>query len=517
MFDFKGIGGLMNIMTSTINECSIKPVGDKGTQIKESLSHNDNCMQNWIWYRGDPKELQQWYIRHDPTRFWGKTTGQSTDVKRIHSRLASAMVDAMAYVVLSDMRDITFETDEETELWKVIAKENNFNNLTDESLKTTLVFGDGAFKINYEEMLTDKPIIEFYRADRVEFVRHRGRIQEVIFKTKYKHNGHTYVLHERYGYGYILNTLYLTGTEVSMNSVPALAGVNDYYFAGAVGANGVVKKKGSYMLAVPFIIYSSSKYEGRGESIFDKRTSLLDALDHALSQWMECVEAGMPKTGVSEDMLKHDPNTGSPIIPDGLERYFLLQRGRNGDGLGSNGLGIETVQFDIPWQSYDETQSSFIDSILMGFISPATLGIDISKVDSGESMREKQTMTMHTRSYIVEAMSEVVKQLATVAMQSYYDSRKMNVTVSEPSVDFGDYASPTPDAMADTLTKCVYGGFMSKKTAIKEYHGDSKSDEWVDEEYRLIMEESNASMAGVGFPDFGGDVNYGTDAEDLAE
>jgi hypothetical protein len=299
----------------------------------------------------------------------------------------------------------------------------------------------------------------------------------------------------------------LNGEECVLSDCSYTAGINDYYFGGGDGQHGVVNSKGDYKLAIPFILYASAKYAGRGESIFDERESLFASLDGDLSMWQESVDAGAPKTGVSKSLLKHDPNTGNPIIPDGLTRYFLLEEVRSGDGNGGK-LGIEQIQFDIPWQSYYETHASFLDSILMGFMSPATLGIDVGKVDSGESVREKQTMTMHTRSYIVEAMSEVVKELAKTAVQSYYDYWKLNQMATEPSVDFGDYASPTSDAKADTITKCKQGGFMSIRTAVKEYHGDSKSDEWIDEEVARIKEDMNIGFADIEEPSFGGDVDY---------
>ncbi len=52
------------------------------------------------------------------------------------------------------------------------------------------------------------PILEWYPGERIEIIRQRGRLREVIFKTSYEAKGKQYVLNERYGYGYIINELY---------------------------------------------------------------------------------------------------------------------------------------------------------------------------------------------------------------------------------------------------------------------------------------------------------------------
>lgn len=515
-YGFKGIGKAVKIM-SPINKHEFKPANDKSITIREALSHSDNVMKNEVWLRSDTWELQQLYQRlsADGKRknFWGETTGQSKDVKRVSSGLATKMVKIMSYVVLNDLRDLEFPNEADTEIWKQIAKENRLNNLLDYALTKVLALGDGAFKATFETALTDKPIIEFYPANMVEYVRHRGRVQEVVFSTNYEHNGNTYTLKEHYGYGYITNKLYKGNSECVLSDIPQTRGIKDFYFAGGEGKNGNVTKTGEYMLALPFMIYTSHKYEGRGESIFDERESMLAAHDEAFSLWVEGLEAGAPKTGISKSLLKYDPNTGTPIIPEGLTRYFVLEGiGRNGDG-NSNGLGIEQIQFEIPWQSYYETHKALLESILTGYMSPATLGYFLSAVNSGESVREKEKMTLYTRAYIVEVMSEVLKELAMMTVQAYYDYHGINSIVSEPDVDFGDYASPTFNDVVATVATAKSCGQMSTRTGLVQMYGDSKTEEWYDEEEARIKEEQSYGMMDA-LPDFGGDVDYTEDEEE---
>ena len=109
----------------------------------------------------------------------------------------------------------------------------------------------------------------------VEFVYQRDRIREIVFKTPYKEKGKTYVLNERYGYGYVMNELYLDNKLVDIKTIKATENLTDITFDDTV------------ILAVPLMIYESSKYEGRGGSIFDgKLDSLIRWTRPGHSGWM---------------------------------------------------------------------------------------------------------------------------------------------------------------------------------------------------------------------------------------
>lgn len=111
--------------------------------------------------------------------------------------------------------------------------------------------------------------------ERVEIVRNRDRVKEVVFKTPYKAGHQQYVLYEHYGYGYIYNELYKGDTSVPLNAIDATKGIKDTKFDETV------------ILAVPLQVYESTKYEGRGGSIFDgKLTALTPLTKPGPSGWM---------------------------------------------------------------------------------------------------------------------------------------------------------------------------------------------------------------------------------------
>lgn len=144
-----------------------------------------------------------------------------------------------------------FESPAQEQLWKEMEKENRFRKKIESALKETLYIGDGAFKAVIDTELSDYPIVEWYPGDKVEFVYQRDRIREIVFKTPYHEKGRTYVLNERYGYGHIINELYQGNKLVDIKTIKATENLKDVIFDDSV------------ILAEPFMIYESAKYEGR--------------------------------------------------------------------------------------------------------------------------------------------------------------------------------------------------------------------------------------------------------------
>ena len=129
----------------------------------------------------------------------------------------------------------------------------------------------------------------------------RGRIQEVVFITEYTQNETVYVLKEHYGYGYIKYKLYreTDNVEIPLDTIPILSNLEDMGF------------DNSLIMAHPIKYGKSPKWEGRGQSIFDKKTDDFDALDEAWSQWMDALRKGRSKEWIPESLLPRNPDTGA--------------------------------------------------------------------------------------------------------------------------------------------------------------------------------------------------------------
>lgn len=500
------LGGLKKMIKGwlDINEAPTTIVN-----IDEKLNFDTNCIKNEIWMRGDPVELEQFYkqVFNQEAMFWSSVP--YIKIRKIHIGIPSLMVKVLAAIVVRDMNGIELSSRQLE--WDDIEKENKFKKILKKSINKALYLGDGAFKISFDTSITDKPIIEFYGADKVDIVYNRGRFKECVFKTQYTYDKHKYLLYETYGYGYIKNKLVKLPEEkeVKLDTIPQTKNLVDLKFGGyEEDKDGNIVSKGSFCMAVPFMIYESSKWENRGRSIFDGKEGSFDALDETFSQWMDALRSSRPTKYIPKNLLPRDPETGYVLNPNDFDNRFIANEADMSENAKNE---IKVTQPTIPSENYLESFITALDACLQGIISPSTLGIDVKKLDNAEAQREKEKTTLYTRNDIIEALQECLPVLVNTVLKAKDTFEKG--TISEDiivSVQFGEYANPSFEAVVETVTKAKSGGIMSIEASIDELYGDTKDEKWKQEEIARLKEEQGITEMeepSITNADVGGNIN----------
>lgn len=471
--------------------------------IREPYSYGASVLRNRLWYRGDPSELDQFYHQMSSagdttgkTRFWAATPSQGMSIRKMHSGLPALMADRLADIVVADLDSITLKDQADTKVWEEIAQDNDFSDLLPESIVKALVEGDGAFKLSYDNKVSKYPLIEFFAGDAVEYKRERGRLKEIIFSSWYNLKDNAYRLIETYGPGYIRYKLTdEKGKEAPLSAVPELA---DYQG---------IEYDGEFLLAVPLRFFKSSTWSGRGKSLFDGKGDSFDALDEAVSQWWDAIRAGRVKDYIPEDMVPRDPNTGIQMQPNSFDNRFIkLQSTLSEDSKGQ----IQSVQAQIQYEAYLGSYASALDMCLQGIMSPATLGIDLKKTDNAEAQREKEKATLYTRGKIVDKLNEAIPQLVELALKVKDLLNQRAAGKYEVSIKFGEYASPSFDAVVETVGKARTFQIMSIERSIEEMYGDTWTDEEKAAEVKRLKEEQGIMVE----PELRKDADPTDDLED---
>lgn len=460
----------------------IEPAVGQMISIQEYLDYDANAIKNRIWYRGDSNELSQLYgsigAGNASTMFWASRSSKGMEMRKIHTGLPAVIVDTLAGIVVNNINDMEFQSKVYEDLWGEIDRENGFKKLLDRAIKETLYIGDGAWKISLDKDVSRYPILEYYPGDRVEYSTRRGRVQEVIFKTRMKANRREYELREYYGRGYVWYELWQGEHQVELSEIDTLAGLEPVRFG---------PQDDKYMMAVPMQFFPSGKWEGRGQSIFDRKTDNFDSLDEAWSQWMDALRAGRAKTYIPENLIPRDPNTGQLLRPNAFDNRFIRTEQDMAQGAESK---VQTEQASIPHDAYVATYATALDQCLQGLISPSTLGIDIKKLDNAEAQREKEKVTLYMRDNMVEPLQKDLKKLIETTLRVYYEAEGMPLTEDvEVDVSFGDYANPSFESQVETIGKAKAQGIMSIEASIDELYGDTRDDDWKAEEVRRLKEE----------------------------
>lgn len=454
----------------------IQPAPGRGVTIQEPVSHGTNVLRNRLWYRGDASELDQLFkvLGDDAVgraRFWAAAP-QSETIRKAHSGVPGIMVDTLVGVVRADLTDLDFADSEAAARWDAVAEENDFDALVAQAVADVLVTGDGAFKISLDRDVSDRPILEFWGADRVEYQRRHGRIYAVDFLTPVGEQGR--VLRERYAPGGVRYALLDGDRELPLDGYPELAGLQDVTF------------DDDLLLAVPVQFWPSARWRGRGQSIFDKKTDAFDAHDEIISQWMDAIRAGRVQKYIPESLIPRDPVTGTLRMPNSFGTNFV----QVGSSAKENAEEkIDTVQPQIEYEAFVASYSATLDMCLQGVMSPATLGVDVGKMASAEAQREKKDITGMTRNAITAALEKALPRLAQAALQAEDLLAGRSPGSYNATVSFGEYGAPDFDSRVQTVGQAATTGVMSVEAQVDELWGDSKDDAWKQAEVARIRQE----------------------------
>lgn len=465
---------LSRITEKLLKVLRIHQIGRQGFDINRLLTHDENCAKNRIWYEGDSFEIGQFFglIWNSAHSFWGATMTKGMEIRKIHIGLPKLLVDTLNNITISDFNGLEFENKADQDLWDEIEKENDFKKLLKKATEEVLKVGDGAFKISFDESISKLPIIEFYAAEDVEFIRRRGRIREIKFYTRYNVREVRYLLVETYGYGYVHYNLFQNETEIPLDKLEATAGLQDVTFDSNI------------MLAVPYLIWQSDKYEGRGASIYDSKSDNFDAIDEVVSQWQDAVRSGRVKTYIPSCLIPRNFETGGLLLNNEFDNRFIAV----GDDMSENAKNeIKVVQPDIKVEAYLQTYITQLDLCLQGVVSPSTLGIDVKKLDNAEAQREKEKVTLYTRQAILETLEKVLVSLGGIVLNAYNIQYNEATQYYDLSANFGEYANPSFEAVIETMSNPNTP--MSIDAKVEEIWGDSKTDEWKAEEVERIKQE----------------------------
>ncbi|MDK0687140.1 capsid protein [Clostridium perfringens] len=480
------MGWFKSMLTkAAIKYLNVQPALTNPITIQEAYTYETNVIRNKLWYRGEPYELDQFFknISSDPVnkaRFWSAVPSEDLSIRKIHSGLPAMIADKLSDIVVADLDSIEVTGENYNTLWEEIRKDNKFDDMLGDIIATTLVSGDGAFKLSIDIEISKYPIIEFFDGDKVEYITQRGRLKEIKFYTFYTKNNRQYKLSETYGKGYINYNLYdSNGNEVSLNTLDETKELVD------------VTYKDDFIMAVPLMFFKSPKFEGKGKSIFDNKSDAFDALDEVISQWIDAIRDGRVQKYIPEDLVPKDIN-GNLMKPNPFDNRFL----KVGSSLAEDAKNeIDMKQANINYEAYVESYSNAIDMCLQGIISPSTLGIDLKKTDNAEAQREKEKTTLYTRGKLVDILTEVIPELVNIILKTNDVLNKKNTIEYEVSISFGEYASPSFDAVVETVGKAKTYGVMSIEQCIEEMYGDTWTDEDKEEEIKRIKEQNGYLVA----------------------
>lgn len=506
-----------------------------------------------LWYQGDADELlnfythqntieynyEPWYSRNKRNYFWAISSSES-DIKRTHSGMFRDVIDTLVNIMpfpmtragVLDLENTKKKNVVDSNLQKIIKESGIKDIYTQKQLPMTLVEGWGCYKINWDLNISDYPILVYYRAENVDFVYQNDKITGIIFKDYYNNGKKRYMLSEtrrikseRDTAGRIKRNLVIEKElfevnlqdpdyikAVDFSAVPELQDVEKYIEIGPY--NG--------FLAMPCIIFeNTSKCGGYGRSIMTGKISLFDDLDQCLSQAANAVRKSTPIEYFNTDFLERD-NNGMPKQPKAYDRKYTLYRGqRSADGSSTSDAPVTVTQPNVDFHKYSEQAVQIQLQIINGIMSPATLGIDISKKDNAEAQREKEKVTIFTRNAIIDKEMEILRSILNEMLCAYEFMHKGEITVQDYdiSIKYNEFADDSFENKLKVLGQAFAQEDISEDMFMQKLYGDTLSPadykkelDWLKEHHTAPRDEGMLGAAGGGM-----NVPGGPGADKMAE
>lgn len=477
----------------------------------------------YTWYLGDSDLLTEAYIqashkqfannyrdnRNSRSYFW-KVATQEPEFKCTHSGLPKAIIQTFVNIIGIDKHKVMLkainedgelemqENEVDTARLDEILEFNDMESILTKQQEPMLwTMGDGVYLLNLDKSISDKfPLIEYVDARNFSFDIKSNQVVKVYTRSYYSKDLNGYMLLQtrytdiiegkkvsciKYNLFMLNNSEDRTiNCEVSLDTLEETKDLENVAFMGI-----------DSILAVP-VIYDYEPIQKRGTSMFSEKMDLFDDLDQCLSQNSNCIRLSTPIEQIDEQYLEHDSD-GKAIKPNTFYRKYLVTN----SGVNSVGSDKPPVNASVPqidFGRYSNEAKSLTEQIIVGLISPSTLGLNVARNDNGLAQREKEKETMFTRTNLIKVQKNVLSRLYKLCLQLEDYLSGSAIADYDVVVDYEEYGNPTFESKLQTLSPVFASGGMSANKYVELLYGDSLTDEEKEKEIEYLNAQRQSSM-----------------------
>ena len=404
-------------------------------------NHNDKHMtrrvlENSVWYSGIEQDLEWFYTRQAPkfyrkgqqnesiNYFWAQT---DQDFRKVHSGFPQLICEKMADLITSSGYEIKVEGKDEEVLQEKLdnlLEDNKVRELIIKSIETESWSGGVAWKISYNPMISEYPIIEMWQPENYTNVTICGRIIEDIFYTYYTKNNTKYRLSEIYGVDktkgayidYKLERITADGgNEYSKWVVAPMSDLEQTADLKKITFDGYFKRLSLYKANK--LPNSEFRYSNLGESDFAGSYGAFDAVDEIMSTWIQEFRDGKLVRYFPEEMIPKT-TTGKSNLTNDFKRKHVITSDSPIEGIDKQRIQYE--QGEIRTEKHLESYKAWVMNILNNAgLSPLTVGATgLESIDaSAESQQEREKVSIRTRNKKIELWTEFLEEILPIALE----------------------------------------------------------------------------------------------------
>lgn len=431
----------------------------------------------FYWFQGNINLLMQFYSLYHKEPFemnvlkrqtWYEFALDNDDdnLQMVHAPVAGFITTMFRDLVFSGPIDIKING--KVALNKRLQaafgeKENDIQNFLRRADMMESVGGTILIKANYDENISDYPILEYYEAPKIDYEERFGRITNLFTVDTIKRKDVEYSLvgdHSRLGIDY---KLFRNGNEVPMNEVYSASNMPvglDY----GKDANGKPKLgpvlavwKQRHLMSKEFydMKLGASDYEGHIDGFMN--------CDEIYSRFMNQIRATAPLLFMSEELMGYRKDAHGNLYINkpklGCKVYELAGGIVNVDGKSIAAM----FNRDVPeLTGVGELASAFewqLRQILsLMFIAPSTGNMDTESIGSnttGSSLFKREQSTHLVRKQMIESWTTAIKSIVVLMCEWFDiidkkpigDYSELSIDVNFPDIDMDDFQTRLDQAI----------------------------------------------------------------------
>ena len=474
-----------------IKDAFVKNTNSKSNQIKAHFTWEERVKKNKVWYRGDTYELSQFWgnsnTKIDMKTFWYKIN-TSNKMPGKHYPLPKVLVDTLKKICTLSFNRVEIENEEALNKWEEIAKENDFiNQIYDKAIKVAEVTGDGAFAINIDSEFSNLPILEVVDGEDLQYNLKYGKPYCIDRYKDYKKDGKRYVLIEKHFIkkGIVQYGLFdEEGNVVSKELLEETKHLPDEIATP------------DYQLLIPFRVYDSEEFKGRGESLLEGSDTAFDMLDEVLSTLALAIRKNKSFTAAPAQFNEK----GEIIEHNDLDNDITLlpgQKAKNGEDRNATQVALTHINPTFDTNAFENAIRLIIETALIGKMSSVSIGMDTrTHTDPNASFdKEREKITYHTCNDIQDAFKQPLTELIknTLYVCRFLGQGSFDLTNEEIQIINDEFATPSFEQILQITNQAVTAGNMSLYRSI-QYQEKDFTEEQIQQEIERINNDKQSGF-----------------------
>jgi hypothetical protein len=362
--------------------------------------------------------------------------------------------------------------------------------------------GDFLYRVSYNPLVSDKPLIDIVEPQNFEVNYRNGQIISYVLK-RTSEDDEKYEIREIYhkkedGGIYLTYRYFFDGKYVAPNDENLIKQCKEM-FKTEFEMRDILLPFDDFPIVFKKNDSNNNLYGGqRGVPDIQGLDSIEDALTETLSSLIDAIRKGGVITYISGELIPEDEN-GNQLRLNPFNKTIVTTKGSSNPANPEELFDVK--QANINWEAYTKTIQNLMSvAINKAGMSPTTIGLTgLESINSSaESQDAREKTSLRTRAKCLASWRLTLTELFNKYLQmlDYIEGEEILNYTDLIKIKFPEYSSPSTESITQVLANQVQNGLKSHKQAIKELNKEYDDEDAEKELLDIYVEQGKPVLQG---------------------